>query len=95
MNSAAFLLAVKRRLIIATPLTRWSRQAHSSQTMGIPDEGQALQRLIVALASGNGEFAESDQWLFSQRTTAIAGALTDARRDGRYSEEEWQRACSF
>jgi hypothetical protein len=50
--------------------------------------------VMLALASGNGDFAESDVWLFGARTAAIAAALTDARHRvsrGSDSEPAFQR----
>lgn len=43
------------------------------------------------LASGNGEFAESEVWLFSAETLALVAALVDARIDGINPEEDWRR----
>jgi hypothetical protein len=39
--------------------------------------------------SGNGEFAESEVWLFSAETLALVAALVEARIEGLYPELEW------
>jgi hypothetical protein len=43
------------------------------------------------LAAGNGEFAESEVWLFSAETLALVAALVEARIEGLYPEMEWWR----
>jgi hypothetical protein len=55
-------------------------------------EWQARRRIIDTLTSGNGEFAESEVWLFSAETIALVAALVEARIEGIfYTEEEWRR----
>jgi tellurite resistance protein len=95
MEIAGFLLALKRRLTIDEPGDPIAAARVFLTVHGDTAEAEALRRVIVAVATGCGDFHESEQWLFSQRTTAIAAALVDARLDGVYTEEEWQRACSF
>jgi hypothetical protein len=43
------------------------------------------------LAFGNGEFAESEVWLFSAETLALVAVLGEARIAGRYPDSEWWR----
>jgi hypothetical protein len=43
------------------------------------------------LTSGDGEFAESEVWLFSAETLALVAALVEARIAGRYPDSEWWR----
>ena len=42
------------------------------------------------LTTGNGEFAESEVWLFSAETLALVAALVEARIDARYPDAEWR-----
>jgi hypothetical protein len=42
------------------------------------------------LASGNGEFAESEVWLFGAETLGLVAALVEARIDARYPDAEWR-----
>lgn len=46
---------------------------------------------METLASGNGEFAESEVWLVSAEMLALVAALVEARIEGLYPEEDWQR----
>ncbi len=57
-------------------------------------EGPALRRILDALISGNGEFAESDVWLFSADTLGLVDALCEARTNGGlyYSEDDFRAA---
>jgi len=55
-------------------------------------EGQALGKVIETLATGTGEFSESDVWLFSAERLALVDALVEACMEGRYSDEEWRQA---
>jgi hypothetical protein len=57
---------------------------------GETGEGQALRRFMDTLASDNGEFAESEVWLFSAETLALVAALVEARISGRYPDAEWR-----
>ena len=50
----------------------------------------ALRKVIETLATGTGDFAESEAWLFSSETLALVDALIDARLQGRYPDMEWQ-----
>jgi hypothetical protein len=63
MRSATFLLALKRRLRIAAPVDPMPDASSFLSEYPHPAEAEALKRVILALATGNGEFAESDQWL--------------------------------
>jgi hypothetical protein len=48
--------------------------------------------VIETLATGTGEFSESDVWLFSGETLALVSALVEVRMEGRYAEGEWRQA---
>jgi hypothetical protein len=50
----------------------------------------ALRKVIETLATGTGDFAESEAWLFSSETLALVDALIDARLQRRYPDMEWQ-----
>ena len=94
MDAAAFLLVLRRRAARTVPpqdpLANAKRfLVQHAETA----EGRALRRVLRALASSNGEFAESDAWLFSSESLSLVSALIDARLSGRYQEEAWQRAC--
>jgi hypothetical protein len=94
MDAAAFLVALRKRAPAAEaphdPLADARRLlAQDAETA----ERRALRRVIQALANSNGTFAETDVWLFSAETLGLVSALIDARLNGRYQEEEWQRAC--
>ena len=96
MDAATFLVALKKRAPgnrqPDDPLAAAKRfLAQHAETA----EGRALQRTLEGLASGTGEFTESDTWLFSSDTLDLVVALVDARLDGRYEEDEWQRACQM
>lgn len=91
MKAAAFLLALKRRTRLVSnardPLAEARRfvDAH-----GQTAEGQAFHRVMETLATHHGEFAESEVWLFSAETIALAAALVEARIEGVYPElDSW------
>lgn len=88
MEAASFLTALGRRTRLACnardPLAQARRILDEK---GETAEGQALRRVIKTLANAKGEFNESEIWLFS----ADACALVNARLEGRYSSDEWQR----
>lgn len=92
MNAADFLLALGRRSRLASnardPLAEARRflDAHRETA-----EGQALRRVMDTLASGKGEFGESEVWLFSAKTAALVAALVEARIEGLYAELNWWR----
>ncbi len=44
---------------------------------------------MMASASGKGEFAESEVWLFSAETLALVATLVEARIEGLYPEMDW------
>lgn len=95
METAAFLVALKRRVATELPQYPITSARAFLEAYGDTAEGQGLRRVIITINCGRGCFSECDVWLFSQRTTAVAVALIEARLDGRYSEEEWHRACSM
>jgi len=93
MKAAAFLVALRRQAravsSVQEPLAEARRflDAHG-ETM----EGQALGKVIETLATGTGEFSESDVWPFSAERLALVSTLVEACMDGRYSDEEWRQA---
>ncbi len=92
MDAAAFLVALRRRVRVASPARDPLAEARRFlDAHGASGEGQALRRVIDTLASGNGEFAESEVWLFSAETLALVDALVEARIEGRYPELAWWR----
>ena len=58
---------------------------------GETGEGQALRRVLKTLATGAGDFDESEVWLFSAETLALVSALVEARLEGLYPDGEWWR----
>ena len=90
MNAAAFLAAVRRRtrftLAHDDPLAAAWRFLDEHGETG---EGQALRKVIRTLAATDGEFAESEVWLFSAETISLVDALVEARLEGRYPELDW------
>ena len=95
MEPAAFLLELRRRLVVEQPAHPLAAALAFLDAHRDTAEAQGLRRVIVTIATGQGVLADSDLWLFSQVTTAIAAGLIEARLEGRYSEDEWQRACSL
>ena len=93
MNTAAFLIAVRRQTHTTSPhpdplAVAWRFLDEHGQTA----EGQALRRVIKALAAKDGAFSESEVWLFSADTLPLIATLVEARLEGRYSEIEWWAA---
>lgn len=94
MNVASFLIAVRRRASrhceSRDPLADARRFLNEHGDTG---EGQALRRIIAALQSGDGEFVESDVFLFSSELLALVDALIESRINSLplYSEDEWRR----
>lgn len=93
MDAAAFHLALRRRTRDLTPARDPLAEARRFlDAHGETGEGQALRRVIDTLATGKGEFAESEVWLFSTETLALVAALVEARIQGIfYTEEDWRR----
>ena len=95
MDAAAFLAALKRRTRTISshpdPLvgTRQFLREH-----GETGEGRGLRRIIETLATGKGEYAESEVYLISDKMLAVVMALFEARERGFYSEEEWRRGSN-
>lgn len=90
MDAAAFFASVRRR----TAFTSTHRDPLAAARQYINHHGdtaevQALRKVIKALAAKEGEFAESEVWLFGIETIALVAALVDARMEGRYTEIEW------
>ena len=78
-------------LVPSLPFGIRSQRRVASSMRGETAEGQALHKVIETLATGTGEFSESDVWLFSAERLALADALVDARLKGRYPDEDWRR----
>lgn len=57
-------------------------------------ESRGLRKLLHTLASMQGTFRESEAWLFSGEISDLTAALIESRLEGRYSDEEWHRACA-
>ncbi len=92
MNAAAFLVALRRRPRYASPARDPLAEARRFlDERGETGEGQALRRVIETLATGTGDFDESEVWLFSAETLALVDALVEARLKGLYPDEEWRR----
>ena len=90
MNAAAFLIALNRRArLVCNTRDPLAAARAFLDVHGETGEGQALRRVLDTLASGNGEFTESDVWFFSTENLALVSALVDARIEGVYSEMEW------
>ena len=93
MNAAAFLVELRRRDPAVSPIRDPLAEARRFlDAHGETGEGQALRRVVETLATGSGDFAESDVWLFSGETLALVSALVEARMEGRYMEGEWRQA---
>jgi hypothetical protein len=91
MNAAAFLVALRRRACTTSSARDPLAEALTFlDAHGDTAEGQALRRVMDTLASGKGEFAESEVWLFSAETLALVAALVEARIEGRYPDAEWR-----
>jgi hypothetical protein len=94
MDAAAFLIALGRRTRATSPARDPLAEARRFlDDYGQTGEGQALRswvRVIDTLVSGNGEFAESEVWLFGAETLALVAALVEARIGGRYPDAEWR-----
>ncbi len=92
MNAAAFLVALRRRAravaLVRDPLAEARRFL---DTHGETGEGQALRRVIETLATGAGDFDESEVWLFSAETLTLVDALVEARLEGLYPDGDWRR----
>jgi len=90
MDLAAFIAAAARR----TRFTSTHRDPLQAARLfidqhGATAEGQALRKMLKALAAMHGEFAESELSAFSTETLTLIKVLADARIEGRYAEEEW------
>lgn len=91
MDAATFITALKRRAHAISshpdPLVGAFRFLEENQDTG---EGRMLRRIIDTLATGGGEYTESDLYLVSDKMLAVVMALIDAREREFYSEEEWR-----
>jgi hypothetical protein len=91
MNAAAFLVALRHRARAASPARDPLAEARRFlDAHGETAEGQALRRVMEILAFGNGEFAESEVWLFSTEMLALVATLVEARIEGCYPDAEWR-----
>ena len=92
MNAAAFLVALRRRARAVSPVPDPLAEAHRFlDAHGETGEGRALRKVLETLATGAGDFDESEVWLFSAETLALVSALVDARLQGLYPDGEWRR----
>ncbi len=92
MNAAAFLVALRRRAHAASPVRDPLAEARRFlYARGETGEGQTLRRVIETLATGAGDFDESEVWLFSADSLALVSALVEARLQGLYPDGEWRR----
>jgi len=90
LNLAAFIAAVKGRTrFTSTARDPLEAARHFIDQHGETAEGQALRRVIRALAATSGDLPESDLWLFSTDTLTLIDALVDARIKGRYPDTDW------
>jgi len=91
MNAAAFLLALRSRARATSPFRDPLAEARCFlDEYGETAEGRAFCRVIDTLASGKGEFAEAEVWLFSANSLGLVAALIEARLQGRYLDEDWR-----
>lgn len=94
MNTAAFLASLKRRTSVETEYADPLATARLLvQLNPHTAECRALRKLLQTLTTMEGTFRESEAWLFSGEISGLTAALINARLEGRYSDEEWQRAC--
>ncbi len=92
MNAAAFLVALRRRArYVSTVRDPLAEARRFLDERGETGEGQALRRVIETLATGAGDFDESEVWLFSSETLALVSALVEARLQGLYPDGDWRR----
>ena len=62
----------------------------SSMRAGNVARAKPLRRVTETLATGAGNFNESDVWLFGAETLALVDALVDARLEGLYPDGDWR-----
>jgi len=90
MDLAAFIAAAGRRTRFSSThrdpmIAAWFFLGRYGETA----EGQALRKVLRALAATRGDFAESELALFSTETLTLITALAEARYQGRYPEADW------
>ena len=56
---------------------------------GTTAEGQALRKVLKALAATSGDFAESEIFLLGTESLTLVKALAEAQVEGRYAEADW------
>ena len=92
MNAAAFLVALRSCARATSPVRDPLAQARRFlAARGETGEGQAVRKVIETLATGTGDFAEAEVWLFSANTLALVSALVEARLQGLYPDGDWRR----
>ena len=92
MNAAAFLVALRRSARAVSPVQDPLAEARCFlDTRGETGEGRALRRVLKTLATGAGDFGESEVWLFSAETLALVSALVEARLQGLYPDGDLRR----
>lgn len=85
MNAAAYLVALRRRAsTVSSARDPLADAQRFLEEHGHTSEGMALRKVMNALISGNGEFAESEVWLFGQDRLPLVAALIDVRTGGGY-----------
>ncbi len=90
MDLPAFIAAAGRRTrFTSTHRDPLKAALNFLDEHGETSEGQALRKMLKALAVMHGEFAESELILFSTETLTLVKALADARMEGRYAEADW------
>lgn len=91
MDAAPFITTLRRRarFISSHPDPLFGAYRFLRE-YGDTGEGQILRRVIATLATGNGEYSESDLYLISERMLAVLVALIQARDHNFYTEAEWR-----
>ncbi len=85
-------MALRRRARTVSPVRDPLAEARRFlDAHGETGEGRALRRVIETLATGAGDFDESEVWLFSSETLALVSALVEARLQGLYPDGDWRR----
>lgn len=93
MNAAAFLLSLGRRTHNQSPALDPLKDARDFLAAnGDTAEGQALRKVLRAITNTDGDFADMEVWLFSDKTLALVAALVHERLENRYSLKEWRGA---
>ena len=96
MDATSFNLEIKRRASnLNSPADPLFDAVVLLAEIAPTAEGQALKRILEALATREGSFQESDLNLFSPGTLVLVSALIDARLTDRYRESEWNLSFCY